>query len=336
MLELFHIIQTVAYIDENYYVEIDGGDYFPDMMLGRFTNQSDYTLQVMVNKFQLYEQTPYTATTDWFKKGICCSNNAYASQVETKRFAAERMLVDGSFTSVDTMMSDPGCTYSVADVVNAVNDGRSFVNYRGEGWTSGWGLGGGDNCTPMKSSDVSNLSNGQKLTFVTSIGCGVAMFGSGESLVKHGLNWEHFHNREVVHVLSGHVGIHIQPTIIKLIKVFMWACSRKGSILPVRDLQGEDSICTMFMGTDPDVEYHYKIYCVLGDPSMHMWKEIPLDVNVSYPGTTTVGSNFIGFTVNHTASGLPVENAIVCVTGNNVFTSGTTDATGNVLLEINS
>ncbi|MCD4731335.1 MAG: hypothetical protein K8R74_12085, partial [Bacteroidales bacterium] len=98
-----------GYVDENYYVEIDGGDYFPDMMLGRFTNQSDYTLQVMINKFQLYEQTPYTANSDWFKKGICCSNDLYASQIETKRFAADRMRYDGGFT-VDTMMSDPGCT----------------------------------------------------------------------------------------------------------------------------------------------------------------------------------------------------------------------------------
>ena len=58
----------------------------------------------MINKFIKYEKTPYTTTTDWFKKGICCSNDAYPSQAETKRFAAQRMLLDGGFTSVDTMM----------------------------------------------------------------------------------------------------------------------------------------------------------------------------------------------------------------------------------------
>ena len=100
--------QTCSYgfPNEDFFVEIDGNDFFPELFIGRFTNESDYGMQVMINKFLKYEKTPYTASTDWFKKGICCSNNAYASQVETKRFAAERMIEDGGFTSVDTMMSD--------------------------------------------------------------------------------------------------------------------------------------------------------------------------------------------------------------------------------------
>ncbi len=110
--------------NEDYFVEIDGNDYFPELMIGRFTNQGDYRMQVMINKFIKYEKTPYIADTTWFKKGTCCSNNNYESQPETKRFAAARMLQDGGFTSVDTMMSDPQCTYSVNDVINAVNNGR--------------------------------------------------------------------------------------------------------------------------------------------------------------------------------------------------------------------
>jgi len=154
-------IHLSSYADENFFVAVEGNDYFPEMMIGRFTNQSDYQMQVMINKFMMYEKTPYTANTDWFKKGICCSNDAFTSQVETKRFAAERMVVDGGFTSVDTMMSDPGCTYSVADVVNAINEGRSHLNYRGEGWSTGWWA----SCTPMNVSDVNNLNNGQIISF---------------------------------------------------------------------------------------------------------------------------------------------------------------------------
>ena len=166
-----------GYVSESYFVEIDGSDYFPELMLGRFTNSSDYGLQVMINKFIKYEKTPYTTSTAWFKKGICCSNDQYPSQIQTKREAAAYMRNDGGFTSVDTMMSDPGCTYSNADVVAAINEGRSYLNYRGEGWTTGWWA----TCTPMTNTEVSGLANGEKFTFVTSIGCGVAMFASGES-----------------------------------------------------------------------------------------------------------------------------------------------------------
>ncbi len=69
-------------------------------MVGRLTNQNDYELQVMLNKFVKYEKTPYTADTSWFKKGLCCSNNLYLSQIDTKRFAASTMLQDGGFTSL--------------------------------------------------------------------------------------------------------------------------------------------------------------------------------------------------------------------------------------------
>ncbi len=138
--------------NEDFFVEIDGNDYFPELMIGRFTNQGDYRMQVMINKFIKYEKTPYTANTAWFKKGICCSNNAYASQVETKRFAANIMLQDGGFTSVDTMMSDQWCTYDIYDIINAINDGRSYLNYRGEGWYSGWSA----NCYYFSPDDVTN------------------------------------------------------------------------------------------------------------------------------------------------------------------------------------
>ena len=164
--------------NEDYFVEIEGNDFFPEMMIGRFTNQGDYRMQVMINKFMLYEKTPYIDETDWFTQGTFCSNNAYESQVTTKRFAAQKVL-DYGFTSVDTMMSDgnswgSGCTYDTYDILNAINEGRSYLNYRGEGWNYGWYA----NCYNFHTDDVSSLNNGQKFTFVTSIGCGVAMFNA--------------------------------------------------------------------------------------------------------------------------------------------------------------
>ncbi|MBM3435469.1 MAG: hypothetical protein FJY07_04525 [Bacteroidetes bacterium] len=61
-----------SFPNDDFFVEIDGNDYFPEMMIGRFTNESDYQMQVMINKFVKYEKTPYTTSTTWFKKGICC------------------------------------------------------------------------------------------------------------------------------------------------------------------------------------------------------------------------------------------------------------------------
>jgi hypothetical protein len=327
-----------SYVSENYFAEIDGNDYFPELLFGRFTNESDFVMQVMINKFILYEKTPYTTNTDWFKKGTCCSNDLYPSQVETKRFAAEVMLQDGSFSSVDTMMSNPGCTYHVSDVVAAINSGRSWLNYRGEGWYDGWGLGAGNNCTPMKTSNVTSLVNGQKFTFVTSIGCGVANFTSTTSGNCFGEEWIEIGNLGSPKGAAAFVG----PTgnthttynnkIDKGIYIGMF---QEGLETPGQALvRGKLYMYNVFGGGDSYVSYHYKIYCVLGDPSIHIWKDIPKAITVSYPPFIPLGSNTVEFTVTHTDTGLPVANAQVCVTGTDIFATGYTDATGKAYIDL--
>lgn len=328
----FIVSYDYSFPNEDYFVEIDGDDYFPEMMIGRFTNQSDYGMQVMINKFLKYEKTPYTENSDWFKKGICCSNNAYISQVVTKRFAAQRMLVDGGFTSVDTMMSDSPCSYDVSDVVSAINNGRSWLNYRGEGWSSGWAA----NCTPMHTGDVSGLNNGQKFPFVTSIGCGVAMFEAsggncfGEEWIEVGT----LSNPKGAAAFVGPTSNTHTTYNNKIDKGIYIGMFQEGMETPGQALlRGKLYMYTIF-GNDYDVEYHYRIYCVLGDPSIHVWKEVPLETTVNYIPAIPLGNNTVEFTVTHTATGQPVANAMVCVTGNTTFTTGYTDENGNAYVDI--
>jgi len=320
-----------GYVSESYFVEIDGSDYFPELMIGRFTNSSEYGLQVMVNKFIKYEKTPYTTSTAWFKKGICCSNDAYPSQIQTKREAAAYMRDSGGFTSVDTMMSDPGCTYSNADVVAAINEGRSYLNYRGEGWTTGWWA----TCTPMTNTEVSGLANGEKFTFVTSIGCGVAMFASGESFGETWLELGTLGSPRGAAAFVGPAGNTHTAYNNNIDRGIYKGMFQEGLETPDQALlRGKLYMYGVFGGGDSYVSYHYKIYCVLGDPSMHIWKDVPKAVTVNYTPTIPFGSNLVEFTVTHTSTGLPVANATVCVTGTNIFATGTTDATGKAYLDI--
>ena len=90
----------------------------------------------------------------------------------------------------------------------------------------------------------------------------------------------------------------------------------------------------VFGGADPWVEYHYRVYSVLGDPSIHIWKDIPKAVTVNYIPTIPFGSNLVEFTVTHTATGLPVSNALVCLTGTGIFVTGNTDAAGKAYLDV--
>ncbi len=319
---------------DNLFGEIEGNDYFPEVMIGRFTHQSDYVMQVMINKFLKYEKTPYTGETNWFKKGICCSNDAYASQIETKRFAAQCMLQDGDFISVDTMMSDPGCTYNVTDVVNAINNGRSYLNYRGEGWSSGWWA----SCTPLTTSNLSSINNGQKLTFVTSIGCGVAMFHSGSSNC-FGEEWMEMgtlSNPKGAAAFIGPTGNTHTTYNNKIDKGIYVGMFQEGMDTPGQALLRGKLYMYAVFGNVYYVEYHYRIFCVLGDPSIHIWKDIPQAVTATYPASIPFGNNMVEVTITHTSTGQPVADAVVCVTGESIFSTGITDVTGKAYVDITS
>ena len=323
-----------SFANEDFFVEIEGDDYFPEMMIGRFTNQGDYRMQVMINKFLLYEKEPYTEDTEWFKHGICCSNNEYESQVITKRYTAERMRDDGGFT-VDTLMSDGewgyGCSMNLNDVTNAINEGRSYLNYRGEGWYDGWHA----NCYDFSPSDVSSLNNGQKFTFVTSIGCGVAMFDVsggncfGEAWVQLGSLTT---PRGGVAFVGPTSNTHTTYNN-KIDKGIYKGMFKEGMDTPGQALlRGKLYMYNVF-GNASWVEYQYRVFCVLGDPSIHIWKDVPLNVNVDHPNNITVGINQLEITTTFASSGLPVANAEVCITGEDIFITGVTDELGKTIID---
>ncbi len=320
-----------SFPDEDYFVEIDGNDYFPDLFIGRWTNEGDYRMQVMINKFLLYEKTPYVDDPAWFKKGTVCSNNAYASQPETKRFTYHKMKDDGGFTQVDSLMSDGnswggGCTVDLNDVTNAINNGRSYLNYRGEGWYEGWYA----NCYSFLVSDVSGLNNGQKFTFVTSIGCGVAGFdySGGNSF---GEEWIELGSQLAPRGACAFIGptsnTHTQynNAIDRGIYIGMFD---EGMDTPGEALLRGKLFMYQTFGNEYYVEYHYKIYCILGDPSIHIWKNLPRNVTVDYRPTIPIGDNIVEFTVKFPPLNEPAVNALVCVTGDSVFSTGYTDSTG--------
>jgi len=324
-----------SFPNEDYFVEIEGNDHFPEMMIGRFTNQGDYRMQVMINKYMLYEQTPYTEEgTDWFTQGTFCSNNAYESQVYTKRFAANKVL-DYGFTHVDTMMSDgwgSGCTYDIYDIMETLNQGRSYLNYRGEGWSYGWYA----NCYDFHTDNVSNLNNGQKFTFVTSIGCGVAMFDTyggncfGEEWIQLGTLSE---PRGGIGFCGPVSNTHTTYNN-RIDKGIYQGMFSEGMDTPGQALlRGKLYMYNVF-GTDSWVEYHYRVYAVLGDPSIRIWKDVPLEIQANNPTSITIGTNQLDFDVTFSDSGLPADSAEICIAADDFFMTAYADMNGHVAIQI--
>jgi hypothetical protein len=326
-----------TFVYDDYFVELVGNDFFPEMMIGRFTNQNNVKLRVFRNKLIAYERNPNTVETTWYKKGLVCADSEYPSMRETKRFTAHEMLQFGNFSSVDSVWDGYPCNGNVTTIVNMINAGRSFLNYRGQGWYSGWNPSA--NCIAFQTSDVNNLNNTNKLTFVTSIGCGVANFAAdggncfGEAWVKLGDETTYKGACAFLGPTSNtHTAYNNQIDIGIYQGMFEEGLDSPGEAL----LRGKFHMYEVFGGSDPYVNYHYKIYHVLGDPSLHIWKDIPRNITVSYTDTIAPGTNQVQVIVHESSSGLPVQNALVCISGNNVYAVGTTLANGTAILDVNA
>ena len=321
------------FVNEDFFVELEGNDYFPEMLIGRFTNEGALRLSYMVQKFMNYEKTPYVQSPDWFKKALVCADSEFPSQRLTKRFTAQQMLQYGNFQTVDSIYNGYPCPGNVSTIINAINSGRSFLNYRGQGWTYGWW----PDCIPFHTEDVSLLNNGAKLTFVTSIGCGVSGFDAaggncfGEEWVEMGSYTESKGACAFLGPTSNtHTAYNNAIDRGIYIGIFQGGIESPAAAL----YNGKLVMYSMFGGEDDYVEYHFKIYCELGDPSIHVWKDIPQSINVTYTDTITTGFSQPEISVTYAGSGLPVANAQVCISGGDVYAVGYTDVNGYLMLNV--
>ncbi len=321
-----------TFVNEDYFVEIDGDDFFPEMMIGRFTNQNTSTLQILINKFIGYEKTPYIQDNTWFKKALVCADSEYPSQRQTKRTTAQYMLNYGNFAKVDSMYDGYPCPGNVTSIINLINDGRSFLNYRGQGWDYGWWTVRG--CIPFSTTDVNSLNNGRKLTFVTNIGCGAAMFNSnytncfGEQWLELGTPTQPRGAVAFVGPTSNTHTTYNNKIDLGIYKgMFQEGLDTPGEAL----LNGKINMYNIY-GNNSAVAHHFKVYCVLGDPSIHIWKNVPGPITVTKPDSIYIGLNQVEIVVKDSAADYPIPNARITITGNSFFAAGKTNSSGIALI----
>ena len=173
-------------VTDHPYSMLEGDDYLSDIMVGRLSVDNVPQLQTIVSKILLHERDINIPAEDpeWQQRALMVCDRAVAwSRVETMRQIRDRMLQDG-FMEVDSAYSHYWDPLPISTVYNPVNDGASFVNYRGYGMRNAW-------YTPYFTSyDItSTLHNYDKLPVVTGIVCGGGDFASVEHDPNFGETW---------------------------------------------------------------------------------------------------------------------------------------------------
>lgn len=171
---------------DNRYVSINGGDILPDMHIGRFPVRTVEEVQTMVQKTVNYELEPIIG--DWNASLSFIADDADSGgsfDVEADKIAAyvtssyqiQKIYYKINYSDIVTARND---------IKSAINQGRLIIYYVGHAGPQSWAN------TLFRLSDISTLTNGQKLPIFIPMTCDEGYFiypnvedsSMGESVVK--------------------------------------------------------------------------------------------------------------------------------------------------------
>ena len=153
---------------------VAGDDSYPDLIIGRFSAETGAHVQTMVNRTIEYEMNP-DPSADWYKKG-----SGFASDQgpgDDGEYDDEHLdnireqLLAYTYSEIDQIYDPSGTVQQGED---AINEGRSIINYTGHGSNSSWGNG-----CPMNNTNVNGLVNTDKWPFIWSVACVNGEFQNG-------------------------------------------------------------------------------------------------------------------------------------------------------------
>lgn len=307
------------------YSYIVGNDNYQDLFVGRFSAENTDHVDTQVERSIEYERDPQT-DGEWYHKGTGIASNQGPG--DDGEYDDEHMdvirddLLAYTYTEVDQIY-DPSATSAM--VTNALNDGRSIVNYCGHGSPTSWGSSGFSN------THINALTNDNMLPFICSVACNNGEFDYYTCFAEAWLRATN--NGEP----TGAIG--------------MFASTQSQSWDPPMD--AEDEIVDILIESYPDnIRHSYGALCfqgtmhmmdeygsscydetdawtIFGDPSLQVRTDTPINNNVTHepsilPGTTTF---------NVEAGG--VENALCTISRNyEILGYGYTDESGNVTIDL--
>lgn len=308
---------------DNYYTNINTADIYNEILSGRLTVHNTTETQTVVNKILLYERTPHTSDSLWFKKACLIMRNDYNSGDSVYwndlRHAKNLMLTAG-YDTVDTLASEFG--NNANDVIQRVNSGRSFVMYRGQGVNNWW--------SPFNV-DPNSTANGPKLPIVMSFTC--CMLGTGSSPAVA----EQWFLTGTPATPRGAAGYFATTTVGGGSITFRRSRVSRGffSAIFTDSVKTFGQACEggrLLVYSTYNAADEYRGFTTIGDPEMNIWTDTPCSILVTHPDIIPTGYADFVVNVSHPSTSTPMNNVTVCVTGrvdSTVYAVEMTDANGD-------
>jgi len=277
------------------YVQLEGGDYFADAFIGRFSVATTAQLQNAINKSIFMENYIGTLT----KKNIyMASTDNWQITEGTHNYIINQYFEPASYTNLKLYTHTYGAT--TTQLINALNDNQIFAIYSGHGSETSWADG-----PPLNQSQVSGLTN-TWYPFVYSFACVTGSYHISECFGETWLRTEHGAST----FYGSSVNSYWDEDDILERKIFQ-AMFDDGltRVTPMFDM-GKIYLVNYYggvIGTGTTTLRYVEMYNLMGDPSMpvvEMGPQCPIDA-ASNPDPV------------HNATNLPITgNNLSWVNGN--------------------
>ena len=290
-------------VSDHSYSLLEGDDYFPDVMVGRFSIQSVIQLQTIIDKIENYEGNPYQG--NWMKKALmtCYFDSDFSTPRETKMAVKEKLL-DFNYTAVDTFFSP--YQYNQTQLINMINQGYSFINYRGYGSHDYW-VGAYGHLFDVY--NIQSLTNGYRLPMITSIVCGGGDFGASEEPSCFGETWLNSGYPGAPKGAIGFIGPSERDTKTQFnnandIGIYQGITNenlfRCGEMLlrGKMELYKDYPTCHGWGNSLNSDQFYFFVYNLLGDPGVTVWTDIPKNVALNFNETINSSQNFLAVRID--------------------------------------
>ena len=314
---------------DNWFGQLEGNDYYLEVLTGRFSVQSVNDVNTHVNKVLYYERDMPEGLT-WLNKGIGIGANEGAGSGHFGEADYVHMnyvrdtLLHYTYESVTQQYSGVGSGTSATAISNDVNNGASIINYCNHGSQTGWAV------ASYSNSHVNALTNDNMWPYIWSVACNNGEF-DGNCFAEAWLRATNNNTGVPTGAIGGMFSWISQP----------WQPPMYGQdemVAILTEWRSTDKFCHTLGGASLNGNMYvldaapsdngstHNTWLLFGDPSLMVRTDNPTSMNINYsPAALMLGMNELQITAENTAFGvatLMLNGEVIC--SNNVVNGNCT------------
>ena len=305
---------------DNWFGQIEGNDYYLELLVGRFSVQSVADVNTHVNKVLYYERDLQEGIA-WGNKGlgigaIGAGSGHYGEDDYQHIDFIRDTLVHYTYETVTELHQGGGA--SASSISSTINSGVSIINYCNHGSETSWGV------ANYSTSHVNALTNDNMLPFIWSVACLNGQFGYSQPCFAEA--WMRATNNSTG-VPTGAIGgmfswinqpwippMYGQDEMVEILTE--WKNSDKFChTLGGASLNGSMYILDAAASDNGDT---FNTWLLFGDPTLLVRTDNPTSMNISLnPSVLMVGMSNLQVTTENTPYGIAtlMMNGEVIATG---------------------